>query len=145
MERISRHTYVRAKISIKCRYNNVFNFRSQKDKYRLKSLIFQNSKYTIDAETGEQFARLLACLKKVDLKSNTLNDEAVKNILKTFSDKKGLSLEKLDLTDCSISRASHGQLQEVNRRNGNVIQISAFDDLSFTSEKSCKGFRICCN
>ena len=125
--------------------SNVSNFRSQKDKYILKSLIFQNSKYTIDAETGEQFARLLACLKKVDLKSNTLNDEAVKNILETFSDKKGLSLERLDLTDCSISRASHGQLQEVNRRNGNVIQISAFDDLSFTSEKSCKGFRICCN
>ena len=108
-------------------------------------MIFQNSKYTIDAETGEQFARLIACLKRVDLKRNTLNDEAVRNILKTFSDKKGIRIEKLDLTDCSISRASHNQFQEVNKRKGNVIQIGAFDDLSFTSEKSCTGFRICFN
>ena len=108
-------------------------------------MIFQNSKYTIDAETGEQFARLMACLKRVDLKRNTLNDEAVRNILKTFSDKKGICIERLDLTDCSISRASHNQFQEVNKRKGNVIQIGAFDDLSFTSEKSCTGFRICFN
>ena len=109
----------------------------------MKSLIFQNSKYTLDAETGEQFARLITCLKKVDLKSNTLNDEFVKNILKTLSDKEGSCLERLDLTNCSLSRASHDGFQEFNRRNGNVIQISAFDDLSYTSEKSCTGFRIC--
>ena len=123
----------------------VIRLRSQRSKYRLRCLVFQNSKYTIDAETGEQFAIFLACLRKVDLKSNTLNDEAVKIFLKALSDMKMIQLERLDLTDCSISRASHGQLQEVNRRNGNVIQINASNDSEYQTEKSFKGFRICCN
>jgi len=117
--------------------------RTQKGKYRLRNLIFQNSKHPIDYQIGEQFTRMFSALQKLDLKKNTLTDDTVKLIAKSFNERELVKLEKLDLTGCSFSKSSHEEFEEINRRNGNIIQFGAFDDMPSTSTGFCPGL-VCC-
>ena len=131
----------------------MINFRVQKDKHRLRSLIFQNSKSSIDYQTGEQFARMFSSLQKMDLKKCSLSDETVKHFIKMLNEKdnsveklhneKDFCIEKLDLTGCSFSKTSLEELEDLNRRRGNIVLFGAFDDATSDS-RSCMNFRISC-
>ena len=131
----------------------MINFRVQKDKHRLRSLIFQNSRSSIDYQTGEQFARMFSSLQKMDLKKCSLSDETVKHFIKMLNEKdnsveklhneKDYCIEKLDLTGCSFSKTSLEELEDLNRRRGNIVLFGAFDDATHDS-RSCMSFRICC-
>ena len=86
---------------------------------------------------------MFSALQKLDLKKNTLTDDTVKLIAKSFNEREIVKLEKLDLTGCSFSKSSHDEFEEINRRNGNIIQFGPFDDMPSTSTGFCPDL-VCC-
>ena len=111
---------------------------------------------------------MFSSLQKMDLKKCSLSDETVKHFIKILNEKdnsveiiknrkmsekdgsiekihntKDYCIEKLDLTGCSFSKTSLEELEDLNRRRGNIVLFGAFDDATLDS-KSCMSFRICC-
>ena len=123
--------------------------RLRREKRRLVNLVYQNAKYAIDEQVGEQFSQMFPALQKLDLRRGQITDEAVRKFLQAFSDKEPdhvSSIEKLDLTGCSFSQSALEDFDEMNRRMAkNIIVFKAFDVQSETQTGSfCSCFRCCC-
>jgi hypothetical protein len=123
--------------------------RLRREKRRMVHLIYQNSKYAIDEQVGEQFSLMFPSLQKLDLRRCQLTDEAVRKFLLAFSDKEPdhvSSIEKLDLTGGSFSQSALEDFDEINRRMAkNIIVFKAFDVQSENQTNSfCSCFRCCC-
>jgi len=119
----------------------------RRDNCRIVQLAYQNSKHTIDENSGEQFAKMFCKLQKLDLRRSQISDEAVEKFLEAFGHKEGHNvsvLERLDLSGCNVSRASVLEFHEINRRK--AIDLIVFKALDLSSEKKKNGccFKRCC-
>ena len=85
---------------------------------------------------------MLQSLKKLDLKRSPLSYEAVQLFVKSISSKE-CCLEKLDLTGCSLNTSSLIELEESNKRNGNIIIFGAYDDTAAYSASFCTNLKCC--
>ena len=82
-------------------------------------------------------------LKRLDLSRSILSEEVVNCFVSAISSKGNL-LQKLDLTGCTLTKASILELEEYNKKSGHIIILGHIDDLSTSSASICTSFK-CCN
>ena len=123
-------------------------FEIRRGNCRIVQLAYQNSKHTIDENSGEQFAKMFCKLQKLDLQGSQISDEAVEKFLEAFGHKEGSNvsiLEKLDLSGCNVSQASVQDFYEINRRKASdLIIFKALDVNVEKRRKPCCCFKSCC-
>merc|ERR1711892_735961 len=123
-------------------------FEIRRGNCRIVQLAYQNSKHTIDENSGEQFAKMFCKLQKLDLRGSQISDEAVEKFLEAFGHKEGNNvsiLEKLDLSGCNVSPASVQDFHEINRRKASDLIVFKAIDLGIENTgKRCCCFNSCC-
>ena len=127
----------------------VDTLRHQREKRRLVHLIYQNFKYAIDDQVGEQFSQMFPSIHKLDLRRCPITDEAVRKFLQAISNTEPnctSTIEKLDLTGCSFSKSALEDFVEINRRKAsNIIVFKALDVKNDDESRGfCSCFRCCC-
>ena len=114
---------------------------------RLINLVYQNAKYAIDQQIGEQFAEMFPSLLRLDLTMCQITDEAVRIFLAAFSEQSDPEfvprLDKLDLSGCSFSEYAVEVFAEVNKKKG--ADLIVFKSHDVTNDKESRRSRcLCC-
>jgi len=119
----------------------------RREKRRLIHLIFQNYKYAIDDQIGEQLSSMFTAIQRLDLRRCQLSDAAINRFGCMFYYEKDnpshIILEKLDLTECIITQEGISKCIEINRIKS--CDIVVYKSLDVQEEKSVCCFScLCC-
>ena len=118
-------------------------------KSRLINLIYQNGKYAIDQQIGEQFAEMFPSLLRLDLSLCQITDEAVRIFLAALNEQSDPEfvprLDRLDLSGCSFSEFAVEVFEDVNKKKGaDLIVFKTHDATNNDKDSSRSRCCLCC-
>ena len=115
-------------------------------KSRLVNLVYQNSKYAIDQNTGEQFAEMFPSLLRLDISMSQVSDEAVRIFLAALNEQTDPEfvpkLDRLDLSGCSFSEYAAEIFEDINKKKGAELIVFKCNDV--VNDKDSSRCSYCC-
>lgn len=117
-------------------------------KSRLVNLVYQNSKYSIDQNTGEQFAEMFPSLLRLDISMSQVTDEAVRIFLAALNEQTDPEfvpkLDRLDLSGCSFSEYAAEIFEDINRKKGAELILFKCNDVVNDKDSRSRCSYCCC-
>ena len=117
-------------------------------KNRLVNLVYQNSKYAIDQQQGEQFAEMFPSLYRLDLSMCQVTDETARIFLAAVSEQSDPEfvprLERLDLSGCSFSEYAAEIFEDINKKKGTELVVFKCNDVINDKDSRSRCSYCCC-